>query len=156
MATPTQPIVYGPSKMLFQRIGKAVDEMPVVVENPPAPPLPKKVDGERWFTGCDTGQGFGETVLTAEVSVPPEAIAELKRFVWQAILDDMVNASRAMRLRGFAHYHFEMAEEAYRHVSTICHRLHNMNLTRYIRSRCLYPAKGIRITLKSGEKVWKK
>lgn len=156
MATPAQPILYGPSKVLFQRIGKAVDEMPVVAEFSPAPPLPKKVDGERWFTGVDTGQGLGETVFTAELSVPPEEIAKLKRFARQAILDDMVNAVRVMRLRGFAYYHCEMAEEAYRHVSTICRRLHNMNLTRYMRSKCLYPAKGIRVTLKSGAKVWKK
>lgn len=156
MATPTQPIEYGPSKIMFQRIGKAVDEMPVVVEFPQAPPLPKKVDGVRWWTGCDTGPGFGETVLTAHVSVPPDAIAEFERMVQQATLDNMVNAVRAMRLNGFAHFHWEIAEGVYRHVSAICHRLHRMNLTRYLRSKCLYPANGIRVTLKSGAVVWKK
>lgn len=150
MATPTQPIVFGPSKVFIQRIG-GTDE-PVVGEI-----VPEDAEKEqRWWTGADTGQGFGETVLTAEVSTTPEARAALKRMFEQAPLDNMVDFIRAARARGFFKHHFTMPDELYRFSSAICHRLHNMNLTRYLRSRIRYPARGIQVFLKSGAVVWKK
>ena len=155
MATPTQPIERGPSKVFLQRIDGLSE--PIVVEFPSAQPLPKNFGGERWWTGCDTGPGFGETVnISFEVSTTPEARAALKRMAEQSKLDNMVNAVRATLLMGFAPFHWEMEESLYRHVSAICHRLHRMNLTRYLRSRIRYTARGIHVFLKSGAMVWKK
>jgi len=154
MAIPTQPIDFSPSKVFLQKLDGS--EPPIVGEFPSAPPLPKKVGGERWWTGCDTGPGFGETVLTAEVSVPPEAVAELKRMAQQALLDTLVNVIRKARYIDRYFHVFHLTEEIYRRDSALCHRLHRMNLTRYLRSKCLYPARGIRVTLKSGAVVWRK
>lgn len=145
------PAAMTPAKVFIQRIDGQDDT--VVGELVPE----DSEKDQRWFAGVDTGQGFGETVnISFEVSTTPEARAALKRMAEQASLDDIVGFIRVARARGFYKHHFTMPEELYRFSSAICHRLHNMNLTRYLRSRIRYPARGIHVFLKSGRPVWKK
>lgn len=106
-----------------------------------------------WFTEPDKEI----TELSCEVSISPEDGEKLYRFVKQYVLDDLVNLLRRARSYGHVRGHWEIAKEQYDRVSAIAHRLHGMNLTRYLRSACpWYTARGIRVCLPSGHFVWKK
>ena len=145
------PAAMSPAKVFIQKI----DGTEAPIEGVLWPQKPEK--DQRWFAGANTGPGFGETVnISFEVSTTPGVRAALKRMAEQASLDDIVAFIRAARARGFYKHYFTMPEELYRFSSAICHRLHNMNLTRYLRSRIRYTARGIHVFLKSGYPVWKK
>lgn len=148
MATTTRRIEFGPDDVFLQRPDGTVEPLRGEVL---ATTLELSEKGS-WFTNEQTGR----TEFTCEVSVTPESRKALERLAKQAVLDELVKCVRRMRSYGYRTHHWEMAKKQYDYASAISHRLHGMNLTRYLRSCCPYPAKGIRVTLPSDARVWKK
>lgn len=148
MATTTRKIEFGPSEVFLRRPDGTVEPLRGEVL---ATTLELSEKGS-WFTNEQTGR----TEFTCEVSVTPESRKALERLAKQFVLDELVKCVRHMRSLGYRRHHWEMAKEQYDYASAISHRLHGMNLTRYLRSCCPYPAKGIRVILPSGARVWKK
>ena len=148
MATTTRRIEFGPSEVFLQKPDGTFEPLRWEALSTT---LELSEKGS-WFTNEQTGR----TEFTFEVSVTPESRKALERLAKQAVLDELVKCVRRMRSFGYRRHHWEMAKEQYDYASAISHRLHGMNLTRYLRSCCPYPAKGIRVTLPSDARVWKK
>lgn len=148
MATTTRKIEFGPSEVFLQKPDGTFDPLRGEVL---ATTLELSEKGS-WFTNEQTGR----TEFTCEVSVTPESRRALERLAKQAVLDELVKCVRHMRSYGYRRHHWEMTKEQYDYASAISHRLHGVNLTRYLRSCCPYPAKGIRVILPSDARVWKK
>ena len=148
MATTTRRIEFGPSELFLQRPdgtfeplrGEVLDTTLEFPEN------------GSWFTNEQTGR----TEFSCEFLVTPESRKALERLAKQSVLDELVKCVRRMRSYGYRRHHWEMAKEQYDYASAISQRLHGMNLTRYLRSRCRYQARGIRVYLPSGYRVWRK
>lgn len=148
MATTIRKIEFGPSEVFLQRPDGTFEPLRGEVHTADI----QLEERGSWFTNEQTGR----TEFTFEVSVTPESRKALEWLVKQSVLDDLVKYVRRMRSCGYRRHHWEMAKEQYDYASAISHRLHGMNLTRYLRSRCHYPARGIRVTLPSDARVWKK
>lgn len=148
MATTTRKIEFGPDDLFIQRPDGTVEPLRAEAISTTL----ELSEAGSWFKNEQTGR----TVFTCEVSATPESRKALEWLAKQAVLDELVKYVRHMRSYGYRTHHWEMAKKQYDYVSAISHRLHGMNLTRYLRSCCPYPAKGIRVTLPSGARVWKK
>ena len=148
MATTTRKIEFGPSEVFLQKPDGTFEPLRGEVH---AADIQLEERGS-WFTNEQTGR----TEFTCEVSVTPESRKALERLAKQAVLDELVKCVRHMRSYGYRRHHWEMAKEQYDYASAISHRLHGVNLTRYLRSCCPYPARGIRVILPSDARVWKK
>lgn len=144
----TRKIEFGPSDVFLQHPDGSVEPIRGEILATTLEPSEKG----SWFTN----EQIGRTEFTCEVSVTPESRKALERLSKQSVLDELVKCVRRMRSRGYRRYCWEMAKEQYDYASAISHRLHGMNLTRYLRSCCHYPATGIRVTLPSDARVWKK
>lgn len=146
MATTTRKIEFGPSEVFLQKPDGTEEPLRGEVHSADI----QLTERGSWFTDARTGS----LEFSCEVSVTPDSRMALERIANQAALDDLVILVRKARASGFRRGHLEMAKEQFDYASSISHRLHGMNLTRYLRSRCRYPSRGIRVYLPSGYWVW--
>lgn len=148
MATTTKKVEFGPSEVFLQKPDGTLEPL---VGDVHTADIELEEKGS-WFESTSTHN----LEFSCEVSVSQESRDALFRIARQAVLDDLVNYVRKSRAYGHRRGHWEMAKEQFDYASAISHRLHGMNLTRYLRSWCRYPARGIRVYLPSGYRVWRK
>lgn len=147
MATTTKKIEFGPSEVFLQKPDGTFEPLRGEVHTADI----QLEERGSWFTNEQTGR----MEFSCEVSVTPESRKALEWLAKPAVLDELVVLVRKARASGYRRGgHWEMAKEQFDYASAISHRLHGMNLTRYLRSRCRYPARGIRVCLPSGHWVW--